>query len=293
MDTASILQMQDGLQFIEKELKDMEKTLVKLATKHRDTYVLDRPSDFFSMAWADGRSMCRPMAGRTHLQQALPITFGYKCAVYLSSIERHLERLQELKDRTLLVQFGGAAGTLASLGPNGVGIHVRRQLALELGLSEPLITWHAARDNIAEIINFLALVGGSLGKMAFDIILMSSNEIGEVSEPFFSHRGASSTMPQKRNPISSETVLATSKILRANAGLGLDAMVCDFERASGPWHLEWAVIPDSFDVWCSASDQFCIGGFVRQRKRNGPESGQYQRINCRRGCDDGTRTINR
>ena len=211
--------------------------------------------------------MYRPMAGRTHLQQALPITFGYKCAVYLSSIERHLERLQELKDRTLLVQFGGAAGTLASLGPNGMGIHVRRQLALELGLNEPLITWHAARDNIAEIVNFLALIGGSLGKIAFDIILMSSNEIGEVSEPFFSHRGASSTMPQKRNPISSETVLAASKILRANAGLALDAMVCDFERASGPWHLEWAVIPDSFVLTCGALHQtnFALAGlFVNE-----------------------------
>jgi 3-carboxy-cis,cis-muconate cycloisomerase len=145
--------------------------------------------------------------------------------------------------------------------------HVRRQLALELGLSEPLITWHAARDNIAEIVNFLALVGGSLGKMAFDIILMSSNEIGEVSEPFFSHRGASSTMPQKRNPISSETVLATAKILRANAGLALDAMVCDFERASGPWHLEWAVIPDSFVLTCGALHQtnFALAGlFVNE-----------------------------
>ena len=207
------------------------------------------------------------MAGRTHLQQALPITFGYKCAVYLSSVERHLERLQEIKDRTLLVQFGGAAGTLASLGPDGMGIHVRRQLALELGLNEPLITWHAARDNIAEIVNFLALIGGTLGKIAFDIILMSSNEIGEVSEPFFSHRGASSTMPQKRNPISSETVLAASKMLRANAGLGLDAMVCDFERASGPWHLEWAVIPDSFVLTCGALHQinFALAGlFVNE-----------------------------
>jgi len=162
----------------------------------------------------------------------------------------------------MLVQFGGAAGTLASLGPGGAGVQVRRQLALELGLGEPLITWHVARDNMAEIVNFLALVGGTLGKIAYDVILMSSNEIGEVSEPFFSHRGASSTMPQKRNPISSEVVLAISKMLRANAGLALDAMVCDFERASGPWHLEWAVIPESFVLTCGALHQtnFCLAG---------------------------------
>ena len=207
------------------------------------------------------------MAGRTHLQQALPVTFGFKCAVYLSSIERHLERLSELKDRCLLVQFGGAAGTLASLGPDGAGIQVRRQLAMELGLQEPLITWHVARDNMAEIVNFLALVGGTLGKIAYDIILMSSNEIGEVSEPFFSHRGASSTMPQKRNPISSEVVLAISKMLRSNAGLALDAMVCDLERASGPWHLEWAAIPESFVLTCGALHQtnFMLAGlFVNE-----------------------------
>lgn len=198
------------------------------------------------------------MAGRTHLQHALPITFGYKLAVYLSSFQRHLQRLNELEARCLTVQFGGAAGTLASLGSEDTGLCVRKQLATELGLQDPSITWHVARDNIAEVINFLALIGGSLGKVALDIILMSSNEIGEVSEPFVPGRGASSTMPQKRNPISSEVILAASKILRANAGLGMDAMIADFERASGPWHLEWACIPESFVVCCGALHQACF-----------------------------------
>ena len=202
------------------------------------------------------------MAGRTHLQHALPCTFGYKCAVYLSSISRHRERLAELEKRCLLVQFGGAAGTLASLGSSGV--QVRAQLANELDLMDPPITWHVARDTIAEILNFLALVGGTLGKVALDVIIMSSNELGEVSEPFVPHRGASSTMPQKRNPISSEVILAASKLLRANAGLGLDAMVTDFERASGPWHLEWVAIPEAFVLSVGALHQtnFALRGLV-------------------------------
>jgi len=98
---------------------------------------------------------------------------------------------------------------------------------------EPPITWHVTRDIIAEILNLLALIGGSLGKIAIDFIVMSSNEFGEISEPFVPHRGASSTMPQKRNPISSEIMLAASKLLREKASLGLDSMVADFERQSG------------------------------------------------------------
>lgn len=214
------------------------------------------------------------MAGRTHMQHALPVTFGYKCAVYLSSFQRHLERLQQLRPRCLLAQFGGAAGTLASLGSGSdIALRVRKALADELKLYDPSITWHSARDGVAEIINFLALVGGSLGKLAMDLIIMSSNELSEVSEPFVPHRGASSTMPQKRNPISSEVILAASKILRANAGLCLDAIITDFERASGPWHLEWVAVPESFVIAVGALSQanFAMAGLVvnvRQMERN-------------------------
>jgi 3-carboxy-cis,cis-muconate cycloisomerase len=184
--------------------------------------------------------------------------------VYLSGILRHLERLTEIEKRCLLVQFGGAAGTLASLGSDDTGLRVREQLAEELNLGNPPITWHVARDNLAEIVNCLALIGGSLGKIALDVMLMSSNEIGEVSEPFVEHRGASSTMPQKRNPISSEIILATSKLLRANAGIVLDAMLTDFERASGPWHLEWVAIPEAFVLTVGALHQtnFALSGLV-------------------------------
>ncbi|KAL3443300.1 L-Aspartase-like protein [Aspergillus insuetus] len=242
MDDASVLQMKRGLQLVRRELQTLASTLQGLAQKYRDT----------------------PMAGRTHLQHALPCTFGYKCAVYLSSILRHQERLEEIERRCLLVQFGGAAGTLASLQDPDTGLKVRAVLAKELGLRDPLITWHVARDTIAEILNFLALIGGSLGKIALDLIVMSSNEFDEVSEPFVPHRGASSTMPQKRNPISSEVILAASKLLRSNASLGLDAMVTDFERASGPWHLEWVAIPEAFITAVGALHQtnFALGGLV-------------------------------
>lgn len=247
MDLASVLQMKHGLVIVERLLNDVIRTLRDLSEKYRDT----------------------PMAGRTHLQHALPVTFGYKCAVWLSGFQRHLERLEQLKSRTLLVQFGGAVGSLASLGPDHTGIQVRKALAVELGLADPLITWHVARDGVAEVANFLALLGGSMGKLALDIIVMSSTEIGEVSEPFIPHRGASSTMPQKRNPISSEVILAASKILRSNAGLVLDSMVADFERASGPWHLEWVAIPESFVIAVGALTQthFALSGLSVHSKQ--------------------------
>ncbi|KAJ9199921.1 hypothetical protein DTO164E3_4378 [Paecilomyces variotii] len=247
MDLASVLQMKQGLAIVERLLKDVIKTLRDLSERYKDT----------------------PMAGRTHLQHALPVTFGYKCAVWLSGFQRHLERLEQLKSRTLLVQFGGAAGTLASLGNSDDGLRVRRALAEELGLADPSITWHVARDGVAEIVNFLALMGGSMGKLALDIIVMSSNELGEVSEPFVPHRGASSTMPQKRNPISSEVILAASKILRSNAGLVLDGMVADFERASGPWHLEWVAVPESFVIAVGALFQthFALSGLSVHSKQ--------------------------
>lgn len=226
-DTAAVLQMKSGLNIVKDKLAAIIKVLGSLAEKYKDT----------------------AMAGRTHLQHALPVTFGYKCAVYLSSFQRHLERLEQLIPRCLLVQLGGAAGTLASLGPDASkSLAVRRALAQDLSLHDPSITWHTARDGIAETANFLALIGGTLGKLATDLIVMSSNEFSEISEPFVPHRGASSTMPQKRNPISSEVILAASKMLRANASLCLDAMITDFERASGPWHLEWAAVPESFVI---------------------------------------------
>jgi 3-carboxy-cis,cis-muconate cycloisomerase len=222
VDTATVLQIRAALQIIERDMTAISAALQKLAEKYRDT----------------------AMAGRTHLQQALPITFGYKCAIWLSMMDRHAVRLRELKPRVLMAQFGGAAGTLASLGDRG--LDVRREYARVLNLGDPPITWHVARDAVVETINFLGLVTGSLGKIGFDVMLMMMTELGEAFEPFASHRGASSTMPQKRNPISSEILVANAKAVRQHAGLMLDAMIQDFERATGPWHVEWMAVPESF-----------------------------------------------
>ena len=242
MDTAAVLQIRDGLALIDADLDALRGHLAVLARQYRDT----------------------PMAGRTHLQHALPITFGYQAAVWLSAFDRHAARLAELKPRVLVVQFGGAAGTLASLGEGEGSLGSRAELARELGLGEPAITWHVARDAIAETVQFLALVGGSLAKIAFDVMLMSATEFGEAAEPFVAGRGSSSTMPQKRNPISCELILAAAKALRQHAGLALDAMVSDFERATGPWHVEWIALPESFGYAAGALHQadFMIGGLI-------------------------------
>jgi 3-carboxy-cis,cis-muconate cycloisomerase len=249
MDCAVVLQVRDALKLIETDLIAVGNALAAVAEKHRDT----------------------TMVGRTHLQHALPITFGYKAAVWLSSIDRHRARLAELRPRVLVAEFGGAAGTLASLGDKG--LDVRRELAKELSLDEPVITWHVARDGLAEVVNFLGLVSGTLGKIAFDVMLMMQNEVIEAFEPFAPGRGASSTMPQKRNPISCELILAAAKGVRQQVGLMLDAMVQDHERATGPWHAEWLAVPESFLLTASALHQarFLLEGLevdVKQMRAN-------------------------
>jgi len=192
------------------------------------------------------------------------VTFGYKAAVWLYALDRHAERLGQLRPRVLLVQFGGAAGTLASLGDGEEGLKTRVELAGELGLGDPPITWHVVRDSIAEAVQVLALLAGSLGKIAYDVMLMSATEFGEAAEPFIQGRGSSSTMPQKRNPISCELIIAGAKVLRQQAGLVLDAVITDFERATGPWHVEWVALPEAFGYAAGALHQarFMLGGLI-------------------------------
>src|SRR4051812_2517689 len=245
MDTAVILQVRAGLEIIEKDITELRGILADLSKRYRDT----------------------PMAGRTHLQQALPVTFGYKTAIYLAMFDRHAERLAQLKSRVLVGQFAGAAGTLASLGDKG--FEVQQALCEELGLSVPVSTWHVARDGLAEVMNFFGLVTGSLGKIALVIMALASTAFGEGYHPVVKGRGASSTMPQKRNPISSELMLAAAKGVRQHAGLMLDAMVQDFERATGPWHAEWMAIPESFVLTAGALHQakFALGGLIVDEKK--------------------------
>jgi 3-carboxy-cis,cis-muconate cycloisomerase len=240
MDSATVLQLRAALDIIEDEVHAVARALEGLAAKHRDTV----------------------MAGRTHMQHALPVTFGYKAAVWLSSVRRDKARLAELRKRLLVVQFSGAAGTLASL--SGDGLKVQAALADELGLAQPDITWHAARDTIAEVGSALAILAGGLAKIATDVMLMMQTEVAEAFEPFVKGRGGSSTMPQKRNPISCEMILAIAKAVRSDASLLLDAMAADHERATGPWHLEWIALPRAFIATAGALYQarFMLEGLI-------------------------------
>jgi 3-carboxy-cis,cis-muconate cycloisomerase len=227
-DTATVLQIRDALTLIDAELAAIADALAGLALRYRDT----------------------PMAGRSHLQQAAPITFGYKAACLLSAIERHRTRLAEVEPRALVGEFGGAVGTLASLGADGLG--VLAELMRELGVSEPDISWHTQRDRIAEVGCLLGLITGTLAKLAVDTKLMMQTEVGEVAEPFAPGRGGSSAMPQKRNPVSSVYLHACASVVRQHAALLLEAMAADHERATGPWHIEWIVLPEAFVLTAGA-----------------------------------------
>jgi len=221
-DSATVMQIREALTLVEADLDAIAGALAELSRKYRDT----------------------PMAGRSNLQQAVPITFGYKTATMLAGFERHKERLAELRKRVLVGEFGGAAGTLSSLG--GRGLETQAELMKELKLGQPAIAWHTVRDTIAEVGCFLGLVTGSCAKIAFDVKLMMQTEVEELYEPFHEGRGSSSTMPQKRNPISSVYITALTSVVRQQVAALLDAMVEDHERATGPWEIEWIVLPEIF-----------------------------------------------
>src|SRR6187397_484522 len=244
-DTATIMQIREALAIIEKDIDDISDALAALARKYRDT----------------------PMAGRSNLQQAVPITFGYKVATYLAAFERHKQRLKQLKERTFVFEFGGAAGTLSSLGKDGLRTQV--ELAKELNLAQPEIAWHTVHDRIAEVGCFLGLVAGICNKIAFDVKLMMQTEVEEVYEPFHEGRGSSSTMPQKRNPISCVYITAQSGVVRSQVSALLNAMEQDHERATGQWEIEWIVLPEIFvlTAGCLAQTRFLVGGLQVDEKR--------------------------
>jgi 3-carboxy-cis,cis-muconate cycloisomerase len=244
-DTATVMQIREALILIERHLDGIAGALAALARKYRDT----------------------PMAGRSNLQQAVPITFGYKMATLLAAFARHRERLNELRSRVLVGEFGGAAGTLSSLG--GRGLTTQAELMKELKLGVPAIAWHTVRDCIAEVGCFLGLVTGSCGKIALDVKLLMQTEVEEVYEPFHEGRGSSSTMPQKRNPISSVYITALVSVVRQQVAALLDAMVEDHERATGPWEIEWIVIPEifCFTAGALAQTEFVLTGLQVDEKK--------------------------
>ncbi|EHR71644.1 adenylosuccinate lyase [Burkholderiales bacterium JOSHI_001] len=230
-DTATVLQIRQALQLVDDELAAIANALAKLAQEHRLT----------------------PVIGRSNLQQAIPVTFGYKMAGILAAVLRHRERIAQLRDRVLVGEFAGAAGTLASLETGAMD--TQAGLCAELGLAQPVIAWHTIRDNIAEVGAVLGLIGGTLGKVSMDVKLMMQTEVGEVYEPYHHGRGSSSTMPQKRNPISSAYVHGAISVIRQHAAALMDAMVADHERSTGPWQIEWIVLPEAFCLLAGALKQ--------------------------------------
>jgi 3-carboxy-cis,cis-muconate cycloisomerase len=223
LDTGTVLQMRDGLKIAESHLEHIIQALADLSLKHRDT----------------------PMAGRTFQQLAAPITFGYKAAVWLDEMLRHRERIQQLKHRLLVGQCSGAVGTFATLGDQG--LKVQELMMQELGLGVPDISWHVARDTWAELTSVFAMMAATLAKIAQEIAILMRSEIGELSEPFETGRGASTTLPQKRNPISCEPIIANAHKLRELSSSQLTSMIQEHERgALGQMHLEWMVIPEAF-----------------------------------------------
>jgi 3-carboxy-cis,cis-muconate cycloisomerase len=223
-DTARGLQIQAVLTILESKLGSLIQNLSRLADRHRHTL----------------------MAGRTHSQQALPITFGFKVAGWLAPLLRHRERLADMRPRVLAVQFGGAVGTLATLGESGT--QVQEALADELHLNLHPIPWHTQRDNVAELASWLSLVSASLAKMAQDIILLAQSEVGELRESGDASRGGSSTMPQKNNPIVSELIITAARINASLLSSMHQAQVQEHERGTHGWQMEWLVLPQMFNL---------------------------------------------
>jgi 3-carboxy-cis,cis-muconate cycloisomerase len=220
VDTGLMLQLRRALEILDQDLARLSATLATLADKYRAT----------------------PIAARTWMQQALPTTFGFIVAGWLDAILRHRSRLSELRARNLALQFGGAVGSLAAL--SGRGPAVAKALAEELQLPLPRIPWHTHRDRIVEIAAALGLCVGTLGKIARDISLHAQTEIAELAEPSGEGRGGSSTMPQKRNPVTCATVLAAAQRVPGLLSTLFSSMVQEQERGLGGWQAEWETLPE-------------------------------------------------
>ena len=220
MDTAIVLQIKQAYPLFETMLTDLIAIASTLAQAHRDT----------------------PMAGRTHGQQALPITFGFKIAVWIAELRRHGERLAECKPRVLTGEFGGAVGTLAGVGEQG--FEINRRLCAELDLEVPEIAWHTARDTLTEFTTIITMICATMGKIAHEIIDLQKTEFSEVEEPFEMGKVGSSTMPHKRNPMLCESILTLARLTRRHATTAVDAMMHEHERDWSSFQMEWAFIPE-------------------------------------------------
>ena len=220
IDTALVLQLQKAFDVFEKQLALLQTHLIYMCQTHRQTL----------------------MIGRTLLQQARPITFGLKTAMWLDGILRSIERLKEIKNRVLTLQLGGAVGSLA--GMEGKGLEVAETMSKILNLSTPSVSWHTQRDRIVEMATTLGILSGTLGKIAKDVVLMMQTEVAEVFEGAAEGKGGSSTMPHKRNPVTSTAIIANAQRVPNLVATMLSSMGHEHERSAGIWHSEWAVLPE-------------------------------------------------
>lgn len=220
MDSGLVLQLARAIALLEKDLAGLTESLALQALRYADT----------------------PLAGRTWLQQATPVTLGMKMAGWLGALTRHRQRLQELKPRVLSLQFGGASGTLAALGEQA--LPVAEALARELQLNLPEQPWHTQRDRLVEFAAWLGLLAGSLGKVGRDISLLMQTEVGEAFEPAAPGKGGSSTMPHKRNPVGAAVMISASVRAPGLVATMFAAMPQEHERSLGLWHAEWETLPE-------------------------------------------------
>jgi 3-carboxy-cis,cis-muconate cycloisomerase len=228
IDTGLVLQLRDALDLVDADVARLSGALAEQAQRHRRTI----------------------LPGRTWLQQALPVTLGLKLAGTLDAMKRHRARLGDARKRALVLQFGGAAGTLASLGERGVD--VQRALAADLGLALPDIPWHTQRDRVIEVATTLGSIAATLGKLARDLSLLAQTEVGEAFEPAAPGRGGSSTMPQKRNPVGCAIALAAATRVPGLVATMLAAGVQEHERGLGNWPAEWDALPQIAEATASA-----------------------------------------
>ncbi|RMU63927.1 3-carboxy-cis,cis-muconate cycloisomerase [Pseudomonas syringae pv. syringae] len=220
MDSGLVLQLRRAIVLLERDLSRLADAMAEQAQCHA----------------------CTPLAGRTWLQQATPVTLGMKIAGWLGAVTRHRQRLNEIKPRLLCLQFGGASGSLAALGDQAFS--VAEALADELQLALPEQPWHTQRDRLVEFAGLLGLIAGSLGKLGRDVSLLMQTEVGEVFEPSAPGKGGSSTMPHKRNPVGAAVMISTATRAPGLVGTMLSAMPQEHERSLGLWHAEWETLPE-------------------------------------------------
>nr|WP_283107552.1 3-carboxy-cis,cis-muconate cycloisomerase [Pseudomonas syringae] len=220
MDSGLVLQIRQAIVLLERDLAQLAEALAEQAQRHAGT----------------------PLAGRTWLQQATPVTLGMKIAGWLGAVTRHRQRLEEIQPRLLCLQFGGASGSLAALGDHA--FKVAEALASELGLELPEQPWHTQRDRLVEFASLLGMIAGSLGKLGRDVSLLMQTEVGEVFEPSAPGKGGSSTMPHKRNPVGAAVMISAATRAPGLVATMLSAMPQEHERSLGLWHAEWETLPE-------------------------------------------------